>query len=84
MTLGGSNTAVLRMLAQSSEQWQSPMTMLSYLSCIVKRARPSGLTIMVTSHSVTEVASGGVTVMTLHNHKNCRRLISTVRPRQRL
>jgi len=28
LTLRGSNTAVLRQLAQSGEQWQSPMTML--------------------------------------------------------
>ena len=62
--------------------------MLSYLSCSVKRARPSGLTFMVTtthSVSVTEAASGGVSAMrTLHKHKNCKRLISTVRPAETL
>jgi len=30
--LGGSNTAVLRKLAQSGEQWQSPVTVVLMLS----------------------------------------------------
>jgi len=47
--LGGSNTAVLRKLAQSREQWQSPMTMQYYLG---KWARSSGLTCVLTTQYI--------------------------------
>jgi len=45
VTLGGSNTAVLRKLAQSGEQWQRPMTMLmlSRLQWEVRQAEQSDL-----------------------------------------
>jgi len=45
VTFGGSNTAALRKLAQSSEQWQNPMTMqmLSRLQWEVVQAQWSDL-----------------------------------------
>jgi len=63
VTLDGSNTAVIRKLAQSGEQWQSPVTTLML-------SRMQWSTCVVTTHSVsvTEVASGGVAMTTtLHS-----------------
>jgi len=66
VTLGGSNTAVIRELAQSTTVQRVVAKSYSNANAI-SAAVEVGLTCVVTTHSVssTETASGGVAVKTL-------------------